>query len=782
MRRSLKTALAPFLLLAVAVPAAAATAELDRTPAERARSATELAPARASFVPGEALVRFEPGTTPAERLGARAAAGVELERSLRVPQAQVVEVDGGVTAAVDRLEGHPDVAYAQPNYRYRALAAAPDDTFFGSLWGLEDAPVPNPGVGALEAWDTTRGSGQVIAVIDTGVALDHPDLQANLWDGGPGGAHGFDFVDGDATPDDYDFHGTHVAGIAAAIDANGLGVAGVAPDAEIMAVRVLDGNGSGSSDAIADGIAYAAQNGADVINLSLGGPSDVTDQAMSDAVDLADSLDAVVVAAAGNAAVDNDAEPTTPCTLPQPNLICVAAVNQSGGLAAFSSFGATTVDVGAPGTNVLSAKTDYEPVSADSLDSPAGWLTSASNGGIAWGLVGSPISEGAASAADSPATVANPPALYGQAVDPELFAESSLEHETGIGLAGETGCRMRFDLRHELEEDFDYLLAGAKDDFDEDGLLFTGSSNGSFGEEEVSIAAFDGLTGVKPEFVLLSDSSIELDGVYVDDLSVLCRDGDYSNAPPPTGNYVAFQGTSMAAPHVAGVAALVRAADPSAPDTEVVQALRQGTSPLPALVCRTVAGGVADAGAAIAAVLALPGGGGSAPGACPPGGTPPLPPPPPPPVSPPAPLPLPSSTPPASSPAPPPAGGSQPPTGPGPSISLAGSRSKIRVSRRGRFGYVFKATPGLTGEAVFRTRRKAVVSRRTHLTVTRKRFAVLGSGPPALTVLRARLSPRKLAILRRNGRLLLRVSVTARDSAGRAVQATKALTLTAPRR
>jgi thermitase len=765
MRRSLKTILVPALLLAVAGPAVAATVELDKAPVDRARTATDVAAARADFVPGEALVRFKPGTTPDERLGARKAADVELDRSLRVAQTQLVAVDGGVAAAVKRLERQADVAYAQPNYRYHALAAAPNDTFFTSLWGLEDAPAPNPGVDALEAWDTTRGAGQVIAVVDTGVALDHPDLQANLWDGGPGGTHGFDLVDGDTVPDDYDFHGTHVAGTAAAIDDNDLGVAGVAPDAEIMAVRVLDGNGSGSSDDIADGIAYAAQNGADVINLSLGGPADVTDQAMSDAVTLADSLDAVVVVAAGNDGGDNDAEPTMPCTLPQANLICVAAVNQSGGLAGFSNFGRTTVDLGAPGTNVLSAETDYEPTFTNGFELGAGWLTGASNGGIAWGLVTSPATEGLVSAADSPATIGNPSAVYGQAVDPELYAESRVIRETGISLAGETGCRMRFDLRHELEDDFDYLFAGATDDLDEDGRFFTGTSNGSFRQEDVSISAFDGLTGVKPEFVLLSDASVEMDGVYVDDLSVLCRDGSYSNAAPPTGNYAAFQGTSMAAPHVAGVAALVRAADPAAPDTEVVQALRQGASPLPALACTTVTGGAADADAAIAAVMALPGGGGGAPGTCPPGGTPPVSPP----VSPPAPP-----------PAPPPA--LSPQAVPGPTISLAGSRSTIRVSRRGGFGYVLKATPGLSGEAVFRTRRKALVSRRAHVTVARRRFSVLGSGSPALTVVKARLSRRKLAILRRNRRLLLRVSVTARDSAGRTAKATKALTLEAPRR
>ena len=193
-----------------------------------------------------------------------------------------------MAAAVRKLERQPGVAYAQPNYRYQALAVLPpNDRFFGDLWGLSDPALPDPGISALEAWDDNRGAGQIIAVADTGIDLTHPDLVGNLWsnlaeDGGlplidddlngeVDDVHGYDFVDADGVPDDYDFHGTHVAGTAAAVAGNSQGIAGVAPEAQIMAVRVLDGDGSGSSDEIADGIVYAADNGADVINLSLGG-------------------------------------------------------------------------------------------------------------------------------------------------------------------------------------------------------------------------------------------------------------------------------------------------------------------------------------------------------------------------------------------------------------------------------------------------------------------------------------------------------------------------------
>ena len=164
--------------------------------------------------------------------------------------------DGSVRRALARLERRAGVAYAQPNYRYEALARRPTT----ASSDRSGASRPDPGVGALAAWDRTRGAGQVIAVVDTGVDLTHPDLAPSLWQnpgeapgGGDGDAngrvddvHGYDFVDGDGDPDDYQFHGTHVAGTAAGDGrTTATGVAGVAPEASLMAVRVLDGNGGG---------------------------------------------------------------------------------------------------------------------------------------------------------------------------------------------------------------------------------------------------------------------------------------------------------------------------------------------------------------------------------------------------------------------------------------------------------------------------------------------------------------------------------------------------------
>jgi thermitase len=569
-----------------------------------------------TYVPGEAIVQFEAGSSTAGRREARSAAKVEFEDTLGLPRAQVVSVDGSVRAAVRRLESQPGVAYAQPNYRYEAQAEpAPDDTFFGELWGLSDPAPPEPGVGVLDAWGNSRGSGEVIAVLDTGIDLTHPDIVGSLWtnpspDPIDEDEHGFDFVDDDGNPDDFNFHGTHVAGTAAATAGNNEGIAGVAPEAEIMAVRVLDGDGVGDTAEIAAGISYAAEHGADVINMSLSGPSGFGDKAMSDAIEVAGEANVVTVVAAGNDGADNDVAPHTPCTLPAASLICVAALNQAGSLAGFSNYGAKSVDIAAPGTSILSTKPDYgAALFGDDFEAGLGlWGTAASGGGKPWGPSDS-AAHGLKSATDSPV------GDYGEAESgSEDPAASELLTTSPVSLAGQRGCRIHFNAMYEIESGFDVFAAGAVSEALPFALAeFDGASPGypsSFSREEVSVSELDGRTDVHPFFGVFSDEEVEFDGAYVDDVRLFCRDQTYVNAiasasnydQPESGSYVRFQGTSMAAPHVAGVVALVRAAAPSLSAQEAVQAVLKGASALPVVTPgkRTATEGIADACKAIA--------------------------------------------------------------------------------------------------------------------------------------------------------------------------------------
>jgi subtilisin family serine protease len=598
------------LSLAWAVAPAAATSG-----GEAARLSRAISGGADTYAPGEAIVRFEPDTVPDERRQARLDARVGSASALGLPWTQLVEVEGSVSAAVRRLERQPGVAYAQPNYFYEALAVEvepPNDTFFGDLWGLSDPSLLNPGVSALEAWEVSRGAGQTVAVVDTGVDLTHPDIAGNLWTnpspGPDGDLHGYDFVDEDGSPDDYQFHGTHVAATVAAVAGNGLGIAGVAPEAKIMAVRALDGDGSGFTADIAAGIAYAAEHGAGVINLSLGGPAG-EDEATEDAIELAGAEGAVVVAAAGNEGVDNDIDPHTPCALPQPNLICVAALTQGGSLAGFSNYGAESVDLAAPGTNILSAKTDYgPPLFSDGFESGLkSWTTQVFEGGVPWGTSSSAAS-GLKSATDSPG------GSYGQAPTSSTTAASELFTTAAVDLGGERGCRLHFRTKYRIEPLFDVFFAGASEGSDFDGLGFDGTSAGfpgTFAREEASVSKMDGRSDVHPIFAVLSDESEQFDGAYVDDVRLFCRDGTYEDKAvesideydqPNSGNYVRFNGTSMATPHVAGVVALVRAAAPGLGVQQVVDAVLTGTSAMPSPNSGkpTATFGIADACKAIA--------------------------------------------------------------------------------------------------------------------------------------------------------------------------------------
>ncbi|MGI9666200.1 MAG: S8 family serine peptidase [Acidimicrobiia bacterium] len=205
--------------------------------------------------------------------------------------------------------------------------------------------------GMVAAWDRSTGEGVVIAVVDTGIDLNHPEFAGRL-------VAGYDFVDNDDIPDDLNGHGTHVSGSAAAIGNNNVGVVGMAPEAKIMPIKVLGEDGSGSTEDVAAGIVWAAENGADVINLSLGGSSDLLGRIFAvngptnDAIEEATKKGAVVVAAAGNDDTYLTAyNPDTP-------VLVVNATNELGEWARFSNFGDPRA-VAAAGARIVSTAPTY---------------------------------------------------------------------------------------------------------------------------------------------------------------------------------------------------------------------------------------------------------------------------------------------------------------------------------------------------------------------------------------------------------------------------------------
>jgi subtilisin family serine protease len=216
--------------------------------------------------------------------------------------------------------------------------AAPNDPYYDLQWGLAR-------VKAATAWQVSQGSGAIVAVIDTGIDLGHPDLRGRL-------LPGHDFVDGDNVAQDGNGHGTLVAGIVAADSKNGIGVASVAPKASLLPIRVLDAQGTGNSNDVADGISWAVHHGADVINLSLA--QDASDQSLvllhdatvDQAIKDAAAAGAVVVVAAGNNA--GGGVSSTPYQATVPGVVVVGASTNRDRRAAYSNYG-SGLDLLAPG-------------------------------------------------------------------------------------------------------------------------------------------------------------------------------------------------------------------------------------------------------------------------------------------------------------------------------------------------------------------------------------------------------------------------------------------------
>lgn len=263
---------------------------------------------------------------------------------------EVVKVKGNVNAVMDSYKKNPDVSYVEPNYLLHA-SFIPNDPSFKDQYALKM-------VHAQDAWDVTKGSKDVmIAIVDTGVDYTHPDLKGKV-------IKGHDYVDNDDDPMDENMHGTHCAGIAAANTNNKIGIAGMAPNVKILAERVLDENGSGTLANVAKGITDAADRGAKVISLSLGGSS--SSRTLKNAVNYAIKKGVTVIAAAGN---DGSSDPSYPAYYD--NVISVAATDSNDQLADFSNYG-DWVSVAAPGVDIYSTVPGggYESLSGTSMATP----------------------------------------------------------------------------------------------------------------------------------------------------------------------------------------------------------------------------------------------------------------------------------------------------------------------------------------------------------------------------------------------------------------------------
>jgi subtilisin family serine protease len=331
---------------------------------------------------GKLLVKFEASTTDIQIQSIAASVGAQsvqdpfpatsnpnpLLDSWRIlqfdPQANLLEIRS-------ILSQNHSVTAIDYNYQV-SIEGVPNDPYFNYLWGLNNlgqtGGIVDADIDAPEALDILlTGNKPIVAVIDSGIDYNHPDLAANIWTNSgevPGNGfdddgngyiddfHGYDWSYNDGDPMDDNTHGTHVAGTIGAVRDNGIGIAGVAPNVSLMPLKFLAQNGMGTIEDAAFAVIYATQMGADVINASFGGGG--FSQFMYDALAYANNQDVLFVAAAGNDNNDNDFNPSFPASYDLPNIISVAATDYNDQRAEFSNYGFNSVDLAAPGVSIFS--------------------------------------------------------------------------------------------------------------------------------------------------------------------------------------------------------------------------------------------------------------------------------------------------------------------------------------------------------------------------------------------------------------------------------------------
>ncbi len=287
-----------------------------------------------NYVSDEVLVRFKNSATEEMVTECLRQINGKIKSTIEEIRVAVIQIEAiNVSNAVATLSTCPAVRYVEPNYLAYMADTIPTDSSWGLQYGLVNIRAP-------QGWDTATGSSSItIAIVDTGVDLGHADLSPKI-------VPGYDFVNNDATAQDDHGHGTHVAGIAAAVTNNAAGVAGTSWGARIMPVKVLNAGGGGTFADVAAGITWATDNGAQIINLSVGGPT--SSIVLQNAINYAAGQGVLIIAASGNTGSNLVLYPAA-----YPNVIAVGATDSLNNIAGFSNYGAE-MDLVAPGVSIFS--------------------------------------------------------------------------------------------------------------------------------------------------------------------------------------------------------------------------------------------------------------------------------------------------------------------------------------------------------------------------------------------------------------------------------------------
>ncbi len=567
-------------------------------------------PVAGTYVPGELLVKYKPGAVAAEPTSQAVGNGFRAVKTIAGQGILVVRLpaDTQVEQAIGIFRQDPLVEYAEPNY-YRYLSRTPSDTLYPDLWGM-------PKIKAPEAWDIVFDCRPVVvAVVDSGADYEHPDLAANIWnnsgevagngldDDGNGyvdDAAGWDFVFRDGKPFDADGHGTHVTGTLAAVGNNARGGAGVCWDAQVMVLRAFDATGVGAVADIIEAMHYARLNGARVVNASYTGTT--FSQAERDAVGALDAAGVLLVAAAGNESADNDTAPSYPAGYGAANIIAVAATDRSDNLAWFSNFGARTVHVGAPGVEIKSTCLNgVDPFSENFELDPVGWRLDPPIGRMEDGY------NSVWSLADSPA------GDYENGID--ISAASP-----AFDLSGSRSTRLEFLLKGRMDPGdrlwvetaegpmgpwtarrvwVQSLFSGAWTPFDA-GVY--GSFMFAWRQAEVDLSDLDGVPQAYFRLRFQTDEDgVVADGYRIDQIAV-------SGLELGSEFYRSLSGTSIAAPQVSGLAALIWAQDPGLTLDQTRARILDGVDRLCGLSGKVITAGRINAFNSLRSVPAVPSG------------------------------------------------------------------------------------------------------------------------------------------------------------------------------
>jgi thermitase len=337
---------------------------------------------------GRILVGFEKGVSKQRQQEILSAAGGRIGRrfaAIRGGRLTTVRPRSGkaTDALMKGLRRTDGVAYAEPDFfLFKSQEKTPDDPFYSLDYAIVESPDDHD-IDAPAAWATRTGCAKV-AILDTGIDTDHPDLAPNVYkssdkpnngkdddkNGYVDDTYGWNVINGKGSGEDNNGHGTHVSGIVAGRGNNANGSSGICWSAQLVAVKFMNSKGKGSTSDAIDGIDYAVKNGAKIVNCSFGSSS--KSSALHDAVDYAQDHNVLLVVAAGNDGENIDKNPTYPASFSDSNILAVAASTDEDTLASFSNYGSTAVDVAAPGDNIFSTYLGggYKYLSGTSMAAP----------------------------------------------------------------------------------------------------------------------------------------------------------------------------------------------------------------------------------------------------------------------------------------------------------------------------------------------------------------------------------------------------------------------------